>query len=105
MKSFFVMYFRTEGYWRACCVWINPWWSLALGSWLHNCVQVINPSVLLIKWFPFILSDFQSFSQYFRYVMSPPIRPVGHGKALQDALSTGILQVSFLAVHKLENCM
>lgn len=34
--------------------------------------------------------------------MSPPIRPVGHGKALQDALSTGILQVSFLVVHNLE---
>ncbi|XP_013606352.1 PREDICTED: dihydropyrimidinase [Brassica oleracea var. oleracea] len=28
-----------------------------------------------------------------KYVMSPPIRPVGHGKALQDALSTGILQL------------
>lgn len=28
-----------------------------------------------------------------RYVMSPPIRPSGHDKALQAALSTGILQV------------
>lgn len=26
--------------------------------------------------------------------MSPPIRAVGHSQALQDALSTGILQVS-----------
>ncbi|XP_010536139.1 PREDICTED: dihydropyrimidinase [Tarenaya hassleriana] len=28
-----------------------------------------------------------------KYVMSPPIRPAGHGKALQAALSTGILQL------------
>ncbi|KAF9594009.1 hypothetical protein IFM89_026721 [Coptis chinensis] len=28
-----------------------------------------------------------------RYVMSPPIRKLGHGKALQAALSTGILQL------------
>ncbi|KAK4482792.1 hypothetical protein RD792_009962 [Penstemon davidsonii] len=30
---------------------------------------------------------------YFRYVMSPPIRAPGHGKALQAALSTGVLQL------------
>ncbi|KAB1227520.1 Dihydropyrimidinase [Morella rubra] len=30
---------------------------------------------------------------YFRYVMSPPIRASGHDKALQAALSTGILQL------------
>ncbi|KAF9594007.1 hypothetical protein IFM89_026719, partial [Coptis chinensis] len=30
-----------------------------------------------------------------RYVMSPPIRKLGHGKALQAALSTGTLQVTF----------
>lgn len=34
--------------------------------------------------------------------MSPPIRAAGHGKALQDALSTGILQVSFLTMRKVE---
>jgi hypothetical protein len=28
-----------------------------------------------------------------RYVMSPPIREAGHGKALQAALSSGILQL------------
>ncbi|KAG5376965.1 hypothetical protein IGI04_041561, partial [Brassica rapa subsp. trilocularis] len=28
-----------------------------------------------------------------KYVMSPPIRSVGHGKSLQEALSTGILQL------------
>ncbi|XP_020241860.1 dihydropyrimidinase isoform X2 [Asparagus officinalis] len=33
------------------------------------------------------------FSIAARYVMSPPIRKVGHGKALQAALSTGILQL------------
>jgi dihydroorotase-like cyclic amidohydrolase len=31
-----------------------------------------------------------------RYVMSPPIREAGHGKALQAALSSGILQVIHL---------
>lgn len=37
-----------------------------------------------------------------RYVMSPPIREAGHGKALQAALSSGILQVTYL-YHTL-NC-
>jgi hypothetical protein len=37
-----------------------------------------------------------------RYVMSPPIREAGHGKALQAALSSGILQVTHLC-HTL-NC-
>lgn len=32
---------------------------------------------------------------FLRYVMSPPIRKSGHNNALQAALSTGILQVSF----------
>jgi hypothetical protein len=34
-----------------------------------------------------------------RYVMSPPIREAGHGKALQDALSSGILQVTHLILY------
>ncbi|XP_073283802.1 dihydropyrimidinase isoform X2 [Primulina huaijiensis] len=36
-------------------------------------------------------SDFKTAA---KFVMSPPIRAPGHGKALQAALSTGILQVS-----------
>ncbi|XP_073261023.1 dihydropyrimidinase isoform X3 [Populus alba] len=35
-------------------------------------------------------SDFTTAS---KYVMSPPIRASGHGKALQDALSNGVLQL------------
>ncbi|XP_057955170.1 dihydropyrimidinase [Malania oleifera] len=33
------------------------------------------------------------FSMAAKYVMSPPIRPSGHGKALQAALSAGVLQL------------
>lgn len=33
------------------------------------------------------------YSIHFRYVMSPPIRESGHDKALQAALSNGVLQV------------
>ncbi|KAH6765359.1 pyrimidine 2 [Perilla frutescens var. hirtella] len=44
---------------------------------------VLNDSVL---WD----SDFQTAA---KYVMSPPIRAPGHGKALQGALSTGVLQL------------
>ncbi|KAK6235485.1 Amidohydrolase-related - like 8 [Theobroma cacao] len=33
------------------------------------------------------------FFSHFRYVMSPPIRESGHDKALQAALSTGVLQL------------
>lgn len=39
----------------------------------------------------------------FRYVMSPPIRAAGHDRALQAALSMGILQVSFLFWKLSEN--
>ncbi|CAN1250116.1 PYD2 [Linum perenne] len=38
------------------------------------------------------------FSIASRYVMSPPIRGPGHAKALQAALSSGILQVSILSL-------
>ncbi|KAK3035978.1 hypothetical protein RJ639_031151, partial [Escallonia herrerae] len=39
----------------------------------------------------------------FRFVMSPPIRALGHGKALQAALSRGVLQVAkaFVAFSQL----
>lgn len=39
--------------------------------------------------------------------MSPPIREAGHGKALQGALATGVLQVCSIAskyVYFMKNC-
>ena len=40
-------------------------------------------------------------SSCFRFVMSPPIRASGHDKALQAALSTGILQVPTSSLEKI----
>jgi len=29
--------FRTKGNWRTYCLWVSPWWLLALASWFWDC--------------------------------------------------------------------
>lgn len=70
--------------------------------WDPDFVTAAKQESALLSFFVFVLflpsNDFQPFQpddlSYFRYVMSPPIRASGHDKALQAALSTGVLQVS-----------
>ena len=102
---------RAESCWWASGFWIGPWWFRTLGFWLHHCIKVRANNLFIIIIFierrrgrctflvnlPYILPSINIFS-CFRYVMSPPIRASGHGKALQDALSNGVLQVSLLSL-------
>jgi hypothetical protein len=68
------------------------------------CFGMLTSQLLQSKWeklinmFYMIIYSFISYGAS-RYVMSPPIREAGHGKALQDALSSGILQVKHLILY------
>jgi hypothetical protein len=70
--------------------------------------RILTSQLLQSKWENSLVAMFLGLYIIFisynasRYVMSPPIREAGHGKALQAALSSGILQVTHLC-HTL-NC-
>ena len=95
----FLLTCRAEGDWRASCVWVSSRWIWALGSWLcHRCkvtsCSSISFTTLSLSWFyVFQVKSLIHYVSCVRYVMSPPIRSSGHDKALQAALSTGVLQV------------
>ncbi|KAB1227517.1 Dihydropyrimidinase [Morella rubra] len=82
--------------------------------WDPDFVTAAKQESALLSFFVFVLflpsNDFQPFQpddlSYFRYVMSPPIRASGHDKALQAALSTGVLQdtLTFLQLVGTDHC-